>query len=72
MHVVYERCCGLDGHTKLVVACRLLADAQGQVQQEVWTFRTMTAEWLELADWLAVAGGTPVAMASTGGYWRPI
>jgi transposase len=32
----------------------------------------MTADLLALADWLQAAGCTPVAMESTGGYWKPI
>jgi transposase len=35
-------------------------------------FGTMTADLLALADWLAAAGCTHVAMASTGVYWQPI
>lgn len=35
-------------------------------------FRTMTAERLLVADWLQAAGGTPVAMACPGVYWRPV
>src|SRR5688500_10166818 len=32
----------------------------------------MTADQLALADWLAVAGCTHVAMESTGVYWKPL
>jgi transposase len=32
----------------------------------------MTADLLALADWLAAAGVTHVALESTGGYWQPI
>jgi len=32
----------------------------------------MTADLLELADWLAAGGCTQVAMESTGVYWKPI
>jgi transposase len=32
----------------------------------------MTADLLALADWLAEAGITPVALESTGEYWRPV
>jgi hypothetical protein len=40
--------------------------------QEIRPFRTMTADLLALADWLQQAGGTPVAMESTGVYWHPV
>ena len=69
MDVVYERCCGLDVHTRTVVACLLTSGQQGQSQKEVRTFGTMTADVLALADWLAVAGCTHVAMEGTGVYW---
>lgn len=72
MDVIYSRCCGLDIHKKTVVAC-LISSAPGQPpQQEVRTFRTMTAELLLLADWLQAAGCTHVAMESTGVYGRPV
>jgi hypothetical protein len=72
MHVVYERCCGLDIHKTSVVACLLLTERDGRVRKEVRTFGTMTADLLALADWLLAAGCTHVALESTGVYWRPI
>jgi transposase len=72
MDVMYSRCCGLAIHKKTVVAC-LLSRAPGQPpQQEVRTFRTMTAELWLVADWLQAAGCTHVAMERTGVYWRPV
>ena len=44
----------------------------GAPQKEIRTFGTMTEDLLELADWLAAAGCTHVAMESTGVYWKPI
>jgi transposase len=32
----------------------------------------MTADLLELADWLRAAACTHVAMESTGVYWKPV
>ena len=72
MHVVYERCCGLDVHKTSVVACLLVAEGNGRSRKQVRTFGTMTADILALADWLAAAGCTHVAMESTGIYWKPI
>ncbi len=72
MDVIYERCCGLDVHKKTVVACLVVPDAAGQPHKTIRTFRTMTADLLALADWLAEAGCTHVVMESTGVYWRPI
>jgi hypothetical protein len=70
--VVFPRCCGLDIHKKLVVACLITPGADGTPRKAVRTFGTMTADLEELAAWLAAAGCTHVAMESTGVYWKPI
>ena len=72
MQVVYERCCGLDIHKKLVVACLIVLAANGQRHKEIRTFRTTTQELLLMKDWLTAAGCTQIAMESTGVYWKPI
>jgi transposase len=72
MEVVYTRCCGLDVHKRTVVACLLLTGPGGKVQKELRTFTTMTADLLEMVDWLQVVACTHVAMESTGVYWKPI
>ena len=72
MDVLYERCCGLDIHKKTVVACLITPGADGKPRKEIRSFGTMTDELLQLADWLAAAGCTHVAMESTGVYWKPI
>ena len=72
MEVLYPRCCGVDVHKKLVVACVAITDATGQVQKQVRRFGTMTDDLLALADWLAEQGVSHVAMESTGVYWKPL
>ena len=72
MDVVVERCCGLDLHKKLVVACRIVPGPQGAPVKEVRSFGTLTDDLLALGDWLAEAGVTHVAMESTGVYWKPV
>jgi transposase len=72
MEVVYPSCCGLDLHKKLVVACLLTSGPHGLVRKEVRSFGTMTDDLLALADWLAAARCTHVAMESTGVYWKPV
>jgi transposase len=67
MESILERCAGLDVHKKTVVAC-----ARTPVGVITRTFGTMTAELLELSDWLASQGVTHVAMESTGDYWKPV
>ena len=71
MDLVYARCCGLDVHKKIVVAC-LIVLINGQRHKQIRTFHTTTRELLLLMDWLAEASVTHVAMESTGVYWRPI
>jgi transposase len=72
MDALYERCCGLDIHKRTVVACLIVPGPDGAPAKEIRTFGTMTDELLALADWLAGAGCTHVAMESTGVYWQPI
>lgn len=67
MHVVHERCAGLDVHKKSVVACVLTPEGK-----EIQTFSTMTSDLLRLAEWLQERGCRAVAMESTGVYWKPI
>ena len=71
MDILYPCCAGLDVHKEKVVAC-LRKLTGGSVRQEVRTFRTETNALLEMADWLAEAGVTHVALESTGVYWKPI
>jgi transposase len=72
MDLVYPRCCGIDIHKKIIVACLMTLTADGQRRTEVRTFRTVTRELLECLDWLKAAGCTHVAMESTSVYWKPI
>jgi transposase len=72
MDVLVERCCGLDIHKTSVVACLLVSSPRGEPERAIRTFGTMTEDLLALADWLAGAGCTHVAMESTGGSWKPI
>jgi len=72
MRIIYQRCCGLDVHKKVIMACLLLLEPDGELRQEVRKFGTMTKDLLALLDWLQQAGCTHVAMESTGVYWKPI
>jgi transposase len=72
MQVLYERCCGLDIHKRLIVACAITPGPGGRPQRELRSFGTMTADILQLGDWLAERGISQVVMESTGNYWRPI
>jgi transposase len=72
MDVLHACCAGLDVHKKTVVACVRRVDPVGKVSKSIKTFATMTADLLDLADWLAVQGVKVVAMESTGSYWKPV
>jgi transposase len=71
MEVVYERCCGLDVHKETVVACVVVPGTNQQhPHTEIRTFKTMTADLLELSAWLTTQGVSHVALESTGVYWK--
>lgn len=67
MKKVYDKCCGIDVHKKLMVACFI----HGK-EQEVREFGATTRELLEFSDWLAEGECQMVAMESTASYWKPL
>jgi len=71
MQMLYDRCCGIDVHKKMIVACLLLVTAQG-VQKEIQMFSTMISDLFRLRDWLQAQHCQAVAMESTGVYWKSI
>jgi transposase len=72
MDVVHPRCCGLDIHKKLIVACAIVPDSSDRAHKQVRSFGTMSDDLQQLSEWLAEQGVTHVAMESTGSYWKPI
>ena len=72
MEVVHERCCGLDIHKKLIVACAIVPGSGGPPRKQVRTFGTMSDDLQQLSTWLVDQGVTHVAMESTASYWKPI
>ena len=67
MEKVYDKCCGIDVHKKLIVACFRHGN-----KQEIRDFGATTRELLELADWLKDGECEMVAMESTASYWKPL
>ena len=67
MDKIYDNCCGIDVHKKLIVACLRKGN-----RQEVREFGATTRELLELADWLKTSDCKMVAMESTASYWKPL
>jgi transposase len=72
MQTLYPRVAGLDVHKNTVVVCVRLTNSQGQAQEFIRTFATMTADLLCLRDWLGQHQITHAAMESTGVLWKPI
>ena len=67
MDKVYDICCGIDVHKKLIVACLRKGN-----KHEVREFGATTRELLEMADWLKENGCQMAAMESTASYWKPL
>ena len=67
MDRIYDKCCGIDVHKKLIVACFKKGN-----RQEVREFGATTRELLILADWLKDSGCEMTAMESTASYWKPL
>lgn len=67
MDKVYDICCGIDVHKKLIVAC--LRNGNKNAIRE---FGATTRELLSLADWLKESDCKMIAMESTASYWKPL
>lgn len=67
MEKIYDKCCGIDVHKKLIVACLRKGN-----KQEIREFGATTRELFELAEWLKDGECEMVAMESTASYWKPL
>lgn len=72
LEVQHERCCGLDVHQAVIVACLIVQVTAKKTRKEIRKFSTVQAGLKELIAWLIESGCTLVAMESTGVYWMPI
>lgn len=68
MEVIYERCCGIDVHKKMVMACVYT----GVRKKEIRQYGTMTDDIMEMVAWLKESECSIAAMESTGVYWKPV
>ena len=68
MEVLYKRCCGIDIHKNMMVACVFTSVRKKEIRQ----FSTMTEDILQLVSWLKETNCEMAAMESTGSYWKPI
>ena len=67
MEAIYERCCGIDVHKKLIVACFSCG-----TKHELRQFGTTTNDLRELTKWLSESQCQMIAMESTGSFWKPL
>lgn len=67
MEKIYDRCCGIDVHKKLMVVC-----FRHGKESEIRKFGATTSELLKLSNWLVENGCEMAAMESTGSYWKPL
>jgi transposase len=74
LELMVERVAGLDlGKAELVACVRVPhLSKPGRRMQEIRTYRTTTAQLLELAAWLRVQRVQRVVMESTGDYWKGV
>ena len=63
MDRVYDKCCGIDVHKKLIVAC-----FKNGNRQEIRDFGATTRELFDMADWLKKGDCEMIAMESTASY----
>ena len=68
MEVLYKRCCGIDIHKNMMVACIFTSVRKKEIRQ----FSTMTEDILQLVSWLKETDCEMAAMESTGSYWKPV
>ena len=57
MDVIYQRCCGVDVHKKVLVVCLMSGK-----KKEIKTYGTSTRDLLSLSDWLSENRCEAVAM----------
>jgi len=69
---VHRNCCGLDVHKQTIAACLISENEDGTSSRQKRIFGTMTQQLRELAQWMAEAKVTAVAMEATGIYWVPV
>ncbi len=72
MRVVYDSCCGIDVHKKVLVATIVTTDNKGFSTYLQESFSTFNYDLQRLHDWLIEHDCHHVCMESTGKYWIPV
>ncbi len=72
LEILYHCCMASTSTRRPSWPASAVLDPTNQAEDLVRAFGTMTADLLELADWLAAHAVVHVAMESTGVYWKPV
>jgi hypothetical protein len=72
MEILIGGCAGLDVHKDSVEACLRKVEQGGKLSQQIRHWGTTTRELVAMAEWFRAEGVTPIALESTGVYWKPI
>lgn len=72
MNDLLERCCGLDVHKDIIVACILSGPVGKPAKCEIREFSTLIPGMQDLKAWIVSENCHFVAMESTGIYWQPV
>lgn len=72
MNPILKQAAGLDIHKKSIMACVCVLNDSGVADKTIRCFGTMTANLLDLAQWLSEMEVENVAMEATGVLWKPI
>jgi transposase len=72
MEVLYPRCAGIDVHQATLWTCVMTSGGGAEPKREIRQHSTVTAELMQLRQWLIDNKVTHVAMESTGVYWKPV
>lgn len=72
MNDLLERCCGLDVHKDIIVACILDGPVGKPANSEIREFSTLITGMKDLKAWIIAEDCHFIAMENTGIYWKPI
>jgi transposase len=72
IEAVWERCAGLDAGQKYVVCSLTVGAADARASEEIRQYGATVTELEKLRDWLLENDCSPVALESTGPYWKPV
>lgn len=69
MKDLLEKCCRLDVHKDIIVACILAGPIGKTTVSKIRELSALASGLVELRDWITASRCSHVAMESTGIYW---